>query len=74
VRIVLVTWPLQSIVFKWRQNSLSTGCTSWRRRDTTWMRCATVAVEKTEPQAGAYPRGAIAPPQFRKMRQNFSGY
>jgi len=38
------------------------------------MRCATVAVEKTEPQAGAYPRGAIAPPQFRKMRQNFSGY
>ena len=36
------TWPLQPIVFKWRQNSPSTGFDSWSRTDTTWMRCATL--------------------------------
>jgi len=36
------TWPLQPIVFKWRQNSPSTGLASWSRIDTTWMRCATL--------------------------------
>ena len=36
------TWPLQPIVFKWRQNSPSTGFASWSRIDTTWMRCATL--------------------------------
>ena len=35
------TWPLQPIVFKWRQNSPSAGFASWSRIDTTWMRCAT---------------------------------
>jgi len=36
------TWPFQSIVFKWKQNSPSTGIASWSRIDTTWMRCATL--------------------------------
>ena len=36
------TWPLQPIVFKWRQNSPSRGFASWSRIDTTWMRCATL--------------------------------
>jgi len=36
------TWPLQPIVFKWRQNSPSTGFASWSRIDSTWMRCATL--------------------------------
>jgi len=35
-------WPLHPIVFKWRQNSPSTGRASWSRLDTTWMRCATL--------------------------------
>ena len=35
LRIVLVTWSLQPIVFKWRQNSPSTGFASWSRIDTT---------------------------------------
>jgi len=42
LRIVLVTWPLQPIVFKWRQNSPSTCFASWSRIDPTWMRCATL--------------------------------
>ena len=29
------TWPLQPIMFKWRQNSPSTGIASWSRIDTT---------------------------------------
>jgi len=36
------TWPLQLILFKWRQNSPSTGFASWSTIDTTWMRCATL--------------------------------
>jgi len=36
------TWPLQPIVFKWRQNIPSTGIASWSRIDTTWMHCATL--------------------------------
>jgi len=36
------TWPLQPIVFKWRQNSPSTGFASWSRIDTSWMRCASL--------------------------------
>jgi len=36
------TWPLQPIVFKWKQNSPSTGIASWSRIDTTWMCCATL--------------------------------
>ena len=36
------TWPLQPIVFIWRQNSPSTGIVSWSRIDTTWMRCASL--------------------------------
>ena len=35
LRIVLVTWPLQSIVFKWRQNSPNIDFASWSRIDTT---------------------------------------
>jgi len=35
LRIVLVTWSLQPIVFKWKQNSPSTGFASWSRIDTT---------------------------------------
>jgi len=38
------TWPLQPIVFKWRQNSPSTGFASWSRIDTTWMRCASLGL------------------------------
>jgi len=36
------TWPLQTIVFKWRQNIPSIAFASWSRIDTTWMRCATL--------------------------------
>ena len=50
LHIVLATWPLQSIVFKWRQNTPNTGFAAWSRIDTAWMRCATVAVGKPEQQ------------------------
>ena len=36
------TWPFQPVMFKWRQNSPSTGFASWSSIDTTWMHCATL--------------------------------
>ena len=40
--IALIIWPLQPIVFKWRQNSPTIAFGSWSRIDTTWIRCATL--------------------------------
>ena len=35
LQIVLFTWPLQQIMFDWRQNRPSTVFTSWGKTDTT---------------------------------------